>query len=460
MTSEGTPQGTVKVHRPPCSISILLLVVIQTLVVALVVLLVPLLLSVRNTRDSNQLCVDTGRSISESLVQKIQFDANQLAVSAVNSWLTYIEDTITNFNLAVQNNVVDPFSIDSVYGYFRLIEQRPQKIDAIYIGMSDSRFLVVRGDTPNRVGLLYNGNTFPNCTLCTLLFPPTTTNPTLLLRQTTKNILVRFKQLDFRRWDAVDTSAPMDYFPFDFTTRIWYTQARRFEKPGAGGAVVQWTVPHFIINSNYTGVTADLAIWAADGTFAGVVAIDFTYMNLAAYVSAYKPTPNSFMFIMSASGLMTVSSFNETLGNATANTLKHLSNCTTPILAQISTYLSKLLQPGQDYASLGPSASYQIGNLYVQLATTGRTPPMVIVNGALKQDYQGDYDTVIDHLNSTLASNLTAIIVIGVALFVVTVLGGVVFTYFQITRPMIRLATYLELATQFQFKAIKDKGGY
>ncbi|ORY28394.1 hypothetical protein BCR33DRAFT_596347 [Rhizoclosmatium globosum] len=125
MTSEGTTQGTVKVHRPPCSISILLLVVIQTLVVALVVLLVPLLLSVRNTRDSNQLCVDTGRSISESLVQKIQFDANQLAVSAVNSWLTYIEDTITNFNLAVQNNVVDPFSIDSVYGYFRLIVKTP-----------------------------------------------------------------------------------------------------------------------------------------------------------------------------------------------------------------------------------------------------------------------------------------------------------------------------------------------
>ncbi|KAI9352838.1 hypothetical protein BDR26DRAFT_206270 [Obelidium mucronatum] len=269
-------------------------------------------------------------------------------------------------------------------------------------------------------------------------------------------MLVRFQHLDFSYWDAVDTSKPMDYFSFDFTTRIWYKQAIAQQQP----TTVQWTDPHYIINSNYTGLTADLALWTRDNRFAGVIGIDFTYMNLASYVGNFKPTPNSFMFIMSGTGLMVVSSFNESLGNATLGTLKRLPECTSPILVQISNYFGSILKPNQSYESLGPVASFQLDNLYVQLALTKHLPSMIVVNGALKQDYTGDYDVVLAKLDFTLNDNLNKMIIAGIVVFVGMLFIGLLFSYYYLLRPMKQLETFLLLATKFKFKEILDKGGY
>ncbi|KAJ3279377.1 hypothetical protein HDU79_000646, partial [Rhizoclosmatium sp. JEL0117] len=161
---------------------------------------------------------------------------------------------------------------------------------------------------------------------------------------------------------------------------------------------------------------------------------------------------------MTGTGLMIVSSFNETLGNSTTKTLKYLTNCTSPILLQISQFFLSILQPDQTYMSLGPVAHYQIGNMYVQLTAAKRD--MIIVNGALKEDYQGGYDSILSELESELGKKITQIIGIGVALFVATLLLGVLFTYLQITRPMHKVALYLSLASNFKFKEIMENGGY
>ncbi|KAJ3286284.1 hypothetical protein HDU79_006596 [Rhizoclosmatium sp. JEL0117] len=443
-----------KITRPKCSISILFVVVIQTFVVALVVLLVPLLLSVNNTRTSNSLSVQTGRDISSNLVSTIQYDANKMAATEVDTWLSYFEETINNFQLAIFNGYVDPYSIDDVYDYFRMIEQRNQKIDSIFMGFVDTSFLLVRGDTPNRVGLVLNKET-TGCRLCTLLFPENSTNPILVARKTSRNTLVRYKVLDFTVWNAINTSSPLDSLTLDYKTRPFYVAAM---KQSQENAVVQWTSPYFVAGANYTGVGAGLPLYTRNGTLVGVVGVDLTYMNMASYVAGYKPTPNSFMFIMTGTGVMIVSSFNETLGNSTTKILKSLVNCTTPILVQISNYLSTILLPNQTYESLGPSAHYEIGNMYVQLSVTKRN--MIIISGALKSDYQGDYDVIIDRLETTLSTKLNQMIVIGIGLFVFVMLLGVVFTYLQITKPMQKLATYLEMASNFKFKPITESGGY
>ncbi|KAI9349791.1 hypothetical protein BDR26DRAFT_852807, partial [Obelidium mucronatum] len=440
MQKDSSTPASKGVTRPKCSISILMVVAIQTFVVALVVLVVPLLFSVNSTRDSNHVSVQTGKAISASLVEKIQLDASIITAEAVDKYLQFVEDTITNFNLNVQNGLVDPYSVDSVYDQLRVMQQRTRLLDAIFLGLADRTFTIVRTDAiPYRVGLLSNNKTFVNCNLCNLLYPANSTDPMLVKRRTTQNWILRFGVTDFTRPDGIDTT-PLDSLALDFAKRpIWIKAVAQ----DPSNQVVQWADPQLIFNANYTGVTAGLALYTKSKKFIGVFGISLTYMNMAEYVAGYKPTPNSFMFIMTGDGIMLVSSFNETLGNATTSIVKSLVNCTSPALVQISNYFSNLLKPNQTYTSLGPSAHYEIGNMFVQLTVAKRN--MIIVNGVLKEDYQGAYDTILSNLEYSLDRKVSEIIGIGVALFVVTMLLGVLFTYLQISRPMYKVASYLKL---------------
>ncbi|KAJ3006227.1 UNVERIFIED_CONTAM: hypothetical protein HDU68_004206, partial [Siphonaria sp. JEL0065] len=164
---------------------------------AFTVLIVPLLLSLKNSADSNNLCVDAGREVSGALAQTIQLDAALIALERVVSLMTGIEQIVEDFNLAVQNSFVDPLDYNSLYNYFLMVkityqQQRTAPADSILIGYPNGEYWVVRGDS-NVVGAVLVKN-HTDCNICQLML----STPFALKHKFQKDYQLRYPISDFR----------------------------------------------------------------------------------------------------------------------------------------------------------------------------------------------------------------------------------------------------------------------
>ncbi|KAI8831800.1 hypothetical protein BJ741DRAFT_616149 [Chytriomyces cf. hyalinus JEL632] len=90
-----------KLKRRACSIPLLIIVFLQTLIVATVVLIIPLFIAISTMSSSSALSTSTGKRVAESLAVKIQSAEASLAVENIGSFIRRINKKTMHMRKAI-----------------------------------------------------------------------------------------------------------------------------------------------------------------------------------------------------------------------------------------------------------------------------------------------------------------------------------------------------------------------
>ncbi|KAJ3017477.1 UNVERIFIED_CONTAM: hypothetical protein HDU68_011675 [Siphonaria sp. JEL0065] len=441
-----------------CSFPVLLVVFIQTFIVASLVLIIPLVISFQSMQSSNNLSVNTGRSVADSLAVKIQTISGSLALNQLTATINEVNsDTLAMYETMMA--YVDRANIQSIFENFAYaVKYKKVKLDMFY-GTIDDQFILLQESGLGAILFVTPGNYFPNpnCSMC-VNFANTWTAEQL------KWVKIRDCNTASGTWDEKSWTAK-DWEFANFTLRAsgrpWFKQAATLTPATARP---QYTDPYMYAGGGsvgetaggIAGITVSYPFFDAAGKLMGVYGSDISFVDMHRMLKQFVQTPNSFMYVMTRKGNMIGTSGNESIIDDAGN-LKLVNQSTTPNIKLTIQYLQNLLPANNiDYSLLGGQQStYEVNGIYFQLQVMPQDPYYVIVNGAPKTDYTGNIDTVLEQLKVTLANDVKQIIGIAAGVFVAMVVVSCILTYFSVTVPLAMITKIMVQATSFDFSAFK-----
>ncbi|KAJ3028536.1 UNVERIFIED_CONTAM: hypothetical protein HDU68_001469 [Siphonaria sp. JEL0065] len=368
-------------------------------------------------QSSNNLSVNTGRSVADSLAVKIQAVSGSLALNQLTATINQVNsDTLAMYETMMA--YVDRTNTQSIFENFAYaVKYKNVELDMFY-GTTDDSFVLLQGSgpAPSSVG----------------------------------------------SWDQ-DAWITKDWEFANFTLRAsgrpWFKQAATLN---AVNARPQYTDPYLYAgggidsDGGIAGITVSYPFFDATGKLMGVYGSDISFVDMHRMLQQFIQTPNSFMYVMTRKGNMIGTSGNESIIDTNGN-LKLVNQSTTPNIKLTILYLQNLLPANNhDYSLLGgQQATYEVNGIYFQLQVMPQDPYYVIVNGAPKTDYTGNIDSVLEQLKVTLANDVKQIIGIAAGVFVAMVVVSCILTYFSVTVPLAMITKIMVQATSFDFSAFK-----
>ncbi|TPX50518.1 hypothetical protein CcCBS67573_g10086 [Chytriomyces confervae] len=438
-----------------CSIPVLIVVFVQTFIVASLVLIIPLIIAFQSMTSANDLSTSTGRNLANSLAIKIQNIEGELALEKIGSLIQYVTENTLGIYKTLQANV-DTNNLDQVLYSFANADKYTAYAYNMYFGSYDNGMILLQKSGPEAILTTMPvgfAESHPNCKLCSYY---------------TQN----FSKADIEWAVKRNTFSAVGgwnldtwtYYGFGFANFTFVPSQRPWYKLAATqnekNAQVMYTEPYLFAGSGAgqtggatAGITAVIPLYDDKRFLRGVYGSDIAFTDMHATLLKMINTPNSFIYVMTRAGILIGTSTNESILDTTGN-LKQATEAVHPLIHLTANFLNNKLGSGKsDYTTL--EGSFEAQGMYFQLRALAMEPHFVIVNGAPKTDYTGDIDAVLEELDNNLRASVQKIIGISVAVFVVMVCISCVLTYFSVTVPLSKITTIMVQATSFDFTAFK-----
>ncbi|KAJ3244094.1 hypothetical protein HDU78_011492 [Chytriomyces hyalinus] len=435
-----------KLKRRACSIPLLVIVFLQTLIVATVVLIIPLFIAISTLSSSNALSTSTGKRVAESLAVKIQSAEASLAVENIGSFIRRINKKTMHMRKAIslETNLKNLESLlrvmanDEKYTGYKL---------PMFYGSSSDAFIQIQQNGPRAIWMWVPENYTDNsCKLCQLY---------------TQNFTAEERGWGvsnggfsaFADWDE----ETMSYSNFEFsnstyhcTQRPWYKQAASLNP---NDVHLQYTHPYMYGGGSagrIAGISVNMPFFDDMKNLAGVYGSDISFADMSSTLAGFLTTNNSFMYLMTPSGQLVGSSLHETLTGNDGNLILAMNSSadSTRRTAQVLWLLSDSAE--KNFTTLD-GMRWDQGDFTFQLRALGQDPHFVIVNGAPKSDYSEQISSVYAELRQLERKNTPKMIGMSVAAFVAVVLFSSLFKYLLILRPLARMSSIMVEATQLDF---------
>ncbi|KAI8840821.1 hypothetical protein BJ741DRAFT_596666 [Chytriomyces cf. hyalinus JEL632] len=243
------------------------------------------------------------------------------------------------------------------------------------------------------------------------------------------------------------------------TLRPWFKQAALLTPTNAR---IQFTEPYLYAlgtRGNLTlvvsGITATYPFFDTLGQLSAVYGVDISFEDLHDTLAKYLQTPNAFMYITTKEGLLVGSSSNESLIDFAGNMIFANQSMNAQTRATSELLWSQFPSGGIDLSLLGGKLWDHEG-LSFQLRAMSDAPHFVIINGAPKSDYTGEFDAVLADLDLQLGNNLRIMIGVSSTVFAVVVLISCILARFYVTIPLAHITRIIEDAAHFDFTAYKS----
>ncbi|KAJ3290042.1 hypothetical protein HDU79_003589 [Rhizoclosmatium sp. JEL0117] len=424
---------------------------------ASLVLVIPLVIAFQSMNSANNLSVNTGRNVANSLALKIQTIEGSLTLNNLNNLINQVNsDTKSVFtSLSAYVNKTNMWSTFQNFAY----TMKYKGALNMYYGTTDNRFVYVHGTGKLAIWITVPANYVPDPACGSFCQFSANYTP-----EQWKWVAIRDSNSVYGDWNQdtwVADGWQFANFSFKCSGRPWFKKAAA-QNPNS--PTVLYTDPYLFAGGDVgetggaAGITATIPFFDGNGTLQGVYGTDIGFTDMHAMLVSFLQTPNAFMYVMTRTGSLIGVSSNESIIDASGN-LKFANASSTTNIQYTATYLQSLLPPGMnDYTLLdtnGPS-NFDKNGLYFQMKIMQQEPRYVIINGAPKSDYTGNIDSVLQQLEDTLANDVKQIIGIAVGVFVAMVFVSCVLTYFTVTIPLAMITKIMIQATSFDFSAFKQ----
>ncbi|KAJ3394388.1 hypothetical protein HDU80_010495 [Chytriomyces hyalinus] len=451
--STSTLRDAVSVRSKPraCAIPLLAVVFVQTLFVAAIVLLVPVIISFSAMAASNEQSTATGRRVAQSLAVQVQSAEASLALDRIKSFIKSVNEQTTHVykSISVHGNqsnldsLLNSFANEVKYTGYPLI---------MYYGRQDDAFIQMEG---NAVGLTIPASyRNPDCVICNAF-----------RRNFTKeqndwadniNMAAGNAKWDERSWEATSfVFADSDYH---CTQRPWYTQAASLTPETVR---IQYTEPYIYEESgpySLAGITVNIPFFDSKGRVTGVYGSDISFMHMHDILTDFLQSNNSFMYVMTSTGQLVGSSSNESFVGEDGN-LIHANQSMSKWTRSTAQFLWTL-DLGVDVKNFTLLDGFQaeLGNVTFQVRALLEPPYFVIVNGALKADYSATISNLRSELTAIERKCLYVLIEASAISFAVVVSLGILFNYLTVVRPLRQITSVMVHAARLDFTASANLG--
>ncbi|KAI8608585.1 hypothetical protein BC830DRAFT_1174292 [Chytriomyces sp. MP71] len=443
-----------------CSVPVLVVVFVQTFIVAALVLIIPLVIAIQTMTSANQLSTSTGRNVADTLALKIQAIEGSLVLENIGSLIQYVSDN-TLAMYKTLNAYVDASNLEDILHTFAYSNEYQNYQLNMYFGTNDDGLLLLQGSGPGAVLIVQPANDFstrhPNCKICQYFQQNFTTADWAWATKRNTSSAVgdwNLKTFSYSNFGFAN-------FTFHSTQRPWY-KAAAVQDPN--NVQVQYTEPYLFAGGGAgetggatAGITAVIPLFDQNKQrLLGVYGSDLAFTDMHTTLKSFVQTPNSFIYVMTHFGVMIGASNDESILDSTGN-LKPAIKATDPNIALSANFLYNMLPVNnKDFTLLGGSNStFKYNGIYFQITVLPQPPHFVFVNGAPETDYTGNIDTVLQQLNTNLQNSTTTIIWISIVVFIVLLLISSILTYLSVSVPLTKVTSIMTQATSFDFSAFK-----
>ncbi|KAJ3243935.1 hypothetical protein HDU77_010128, partial [Chytriomyces hyalinus] len=445
-----TFRDTVSVRSKPraCAIPLLAVVFVQTLIVAAIVLLVPVIISFSAMAASNEQSTSTGRRVAQSLAVQVQSAEASLALDRIKSFITSVNEQTTHVykSISVHGNqsnfdsLLNSFANEVKYTGYPLI---------MYYGRQDDAFIQMEG---NAIGLTIPASyRNPDCAICNAF----RRNFTKEQNDWADNITMAAgnAKWDEKSWEATSfVFADSDYH---CTQRPWYIQAASLTPETVR---IQYTEPYIYEESGPYSLAGNIPFFDSKGRVTGVYGSDISFNHMHAILTDFLQSNNSFMYVMTRTGQLVGSSSNESFVGDDGN-LIHANQSMSKWTSSTAQFLWTL-DPDADVKNFTLLDGFQaeLGNVTFQVRALLEPPYFVIVNGALKEDYSATISILRSELTAIERKCLYVLMEASTISFAAVVTLGILFNYLTVVRPLRQMTSVMVHATQLDFTASATLG--
>ncbi|KAJ3401752.1 hypothetical protein HDU80_005730 [Chytriomyces hyalinus] len=449
MLRKSQSKAAKKTHRV---VSLLWVVFIQTFVVALVVLVIPLVIFLSAIAKCNSSSVAAGVGI-----------ANTLAIRIQNLEVSLVMESIGSLIASINENSLDMSKIISVYGndsnldsllYSFANEVKYSKYPmSMYFGTKLGAFVYLLGTGKDSIWVTTPyGFSDPGSRLCETYQQNYTASDWEQVRKRNSSTAIGV-------WDQDSWTYSGFYhanLTFIATERPWYRQAASLTPLNAQ---VQYTEPYSFAGVGdktfgIAGISSNYPFFDANGQISGVYGTDVSFADMHDTLSKYLNTPNSFMYCITRRGQLVGTSSNESIVSA-AGGMKFANESSTKTTKLTAKFLWDLVpNEGIDFTLLTGRLWEHEGYLF-QVRAMEYAPYFVVVNGAPKSDYTGDIDLMMSDLEIALSRNVVLILAVSIAVFAIMVSINCALAHYLINAPIGKITSIIRNASSFDFVAYK-----
>ncbi|KAI8840818.1 hypothetical protein BJ741DRAFT_36533 [Chytriomyces cf. hyalinus JEL632] len=452
-TERSSPRDTPSVRSKPRAYAIPLLAVVfvQTLFVAALVLLIPLIISFSAMAASNEQSTATGRRVAQSLAVQVQSAEASLALDRIRSFIKSVNEQTTHVykSISVHGNqsnldsLLNSFANEVKYTGYPLI---------MYYGRQDDAFIQMEGKA---VGLAIPASyRNPDCVICNAF----RRNFTKEQNDWDDHITMAAgnAEWDEKSWAATGFAfADSDYH---CTQRPWYIQAASLTPETVR---IQYTEPYIYEESgpySLAGITVNIPFFDSKGHVTGVYGSDISFNHMHDILTDFLQSNNSFMYVMTSTGQLVGSSSNESFVGDGGNLI--LANQSVSTWTRSTAQFLWTLDPDADVKNFTLLDGFQaeLGNVTFQVRALLEPPYFVIVNGALKEDYSATISILRSELTAIERRCLYVLMEASAISFAVVVTLGILFNYLTVVRPLRQMTSVMVHATQLDFTASANLG--
>ncbi|KAI8831799.1 hypothetical protein BJ741DRAFT_616144, partial [Chytriomyces cf. hyalinus JEL632] len=437
------------------TMSLLLVVFIQTLLTAVAVLSTPLCTYFPLMAYSNNASTTATRTAVEILADKIQQVQVGLAMETITSLIDDITDHVLDMRkvFTVYSN---QSNMDGVlYALANEIKFTHIPLHLLFATTTDAAVFLQKSDKFGVMLILPPEYRDPQCEICRRERQNWTDAEWEWTRRHNGSLSA-----------AVWNETSLTYGEFRYqnksyraTLRPWFKQAALLT---AANARIQFTEPYVFAlgaRGNFSdvvsGITATYPFFDHLGQLSAVYGVDISFQDMHDTLAKYLQTPNAFMYVTTREGLLVGSSSNESLIDFAGNMI-FANQSMNPKTRATSEFLWSQFPSDKIDLSLLGGKMWDHDGLAFQLRAMSNAPHFVIVNGAPKSDYTGDFDAVLADLDVQLGNNLRIMIGVSSTVFAVVVLISCVLARLYVTIPLAHITRIIEDAAHFDFTSYKS----
>ncbi|KAI8831796.1 hypothetical protein BJ741DRAFT_312987 [Chytriomyces cf. hyalinus JEL632] len=446
-------RDTVSVRSKPRAYAIPLLAVVfvQTLFVAALVLLIPLMISFSAMAASNEQSTSTGRRVAQSLAVQVQSAEASLVLDRIKSFIKSVNEQTTHVykSISVHGNqsnldsLLNSFANEVEYTGYPLI---------MYYGRQDDAFIQMEGKA---VGLSIPASyRNPDCVICNALRRNFTKEQNDWADHTT--MAAGNAKWDEKSW--ADTSFVFSDSVYHCTQRPWYIQAASLTTETVR---IQYTEPYIYEDdgpSSLAGITVNIPFFDSNGVVTGVYGSDISFNHMHDILTDFLQSNNSFMYVMTRTGVLVGSSSSESFVGDDGN-LIHANQSMSKWTRSTAQFLWTL-EPEADVKNFTLLDGFQaeLDDVSFQVRALLEPPYFVIVNGALKEDYSATLSTLRSELTAIERKCLYVLMEASAISFAVVVSLGILFNYLTVVRPLRQITSVMVHAARLDFTASAKLG--
>ncbi|KAJ3389390.1 hypothetical protein HDU92_001076 [Lobulomyces angularis] len=436
----------------------MIMVIMQTFLVSLLILIIPLILSLISINESNSTGIRTSEEISRNLAQQLQSKQMDNALLNIDKYFLGVETFVTIVNITFLASETEFDNYDVLYRTFLKMHEKFAPIQAVYFAQeSDKNFIGIKclNYTDPLKNLVY---------MQSFTSSPTKPCRTCKPFNETKSKVIGYYPIDVfgTGYPTITNISTTSERIYDAFGRKWFINSSKYSKFNAS---LLWT-DVYRSTSGELDITVSYPFFNKFGNLSGVFGVDITLDELSHSIRNMVGTPNGFVYILSQNGELIVSSGLEPIYNSFNNKSIRPSEMKNSYLKTTGLFLENLITGGNTSAVINynllnlednNTAIFEVNDIFFQVKKVPkRIPIMYLVNGGPREDYVGEIDTIQTKLENELRNFILKILIVSISTFIIMVVVSLLGTFTFLIKPLKKIKKIMDEAANLEFRQIKD----